>query len=96
MSGSSGTPRANPTRELAAIMFSDIAGYTVSSLHWISAVNRPDGRAIRGAITMTGAQRRILGEGSEPAKLLRDEVFVQEWWRMRRRCWDQRARIYST
>jgi adenylate cyclase len=28
MSGSSGTPSANPTRELAAIMFSDIAGYT--------------------------------------------------------------------
>src|SRR5260370_883982 len=28
MSGSSGTPGAIPTRELAAIMFSDIAGYT--------------------------------------------------------------------
>src|SRR5712691_2954361 len=28
MSDSSGTPSANPTRELAAIMFSDIAGYT--------------------------------------------------------------------
>src|SRR6266852_43178 len=28
MSGSSGTPSAIPTRELAAIMFSDIAGYT--------------------------------------------------------------------
>src|SRR5713226_5176906 len=28
MSGSSGTPSASPTRELAAIMFSDIAGYT--------------------------------------------------------------------
>ncbi len=28
MSDSSGTPSASPTRELAAIMFSDIAGYT--------------------------------------------------------------------
>ncbi len=28
MSDSSGTPSANPTRELAAIIFSDIAGYT--------------------------------------------------------------------
>jgi adenylate cyclase len=28
MSDSSGTPSANPTRQLAAIMFSDIAGYT--------------------------------------------------------------------
>src|SRR5216684_7356750 len=53
MSDSSGTPSANPTRELAAIMFSDIAGYT-------AIMGRDERKALRALDDHRALLRTIL------------------------------------
>jgi adenylate cyclase len=53
MSGSYGTPSANPTRKLAAIMFSDIAGYT-------AIMGRDEWKALRALDDHRELLRRIL------------------------------------
>src|SRR5216684_375996 len=53
MSDSSGTPSASPTRELAAIMFSDIAGYT-------AIMGRDERKALRALDDHRALLRTIL------------------------------------